>query len=335
MKRLSAHLRMRLCTNKVPNDEDWVRISNVIFFSLAGGAASIAGVLLNTIPNNEDGTFSLKEFESKIRGGDALHEPKTSMVVVENTHNLTGGKVIPLEWMDELAPICKRRNIKMHMDGARVFHAAEYLNVPVSRIARDFDSVTFCLSKSLCAPMGSILVGSRDFIEYARCMRRVLGGGVPQLGIVAAAGLVALEDILPRLGDDHRHTKQIAQAIYDMESPYVTVDIDRVQTNICFINFPYPEKYSAQYFLERLLQINNQELSAGITDDNGIGIVIKSLAPDEQRCLRIVLYHHIDDELTQLVIKKIQYCIEELSYPQTNEHRQHKVQRNEKISEAE
>lgn len=147
-------------------------------FLIPGGSASIAGVLLNTIPNNPDGTFSLEEFQSKIRGSDPLHEPRTSMVVVENTHNLTGGKVIPLDWMDELAVICKKRNIKMHMDGARVFHAAEYLNVPVSRIARDFDSLTFCLSKSLCCPVGSILVGSKEFIEYARCVRRVLGGGV-------------------------------------------------------------------------------------------------------------------------------------------------------------
>lgn len=138
---------------------------------------------MNTIPNKPDGTFSLEEFESKIRGSDPLHEPRTSMVVVENTHNLTGGKVIPLKWMDELAVICKKRDIKMHMDGARVFHAAEYLNVPVSRIARDFDSLTFCLSKSMCCPVGSVLVGSKEFIEYARCVRRVLGGGVPQMGM--------------------------------------------------------------------------------------------------------------------------------------------------------
>lgn len=191
----------------------------------SGGAASIAGVLLNTIPNKEDGTFSLKEFRSKIRGGDPLHEPKTTLVIVENTQNVCGGKVMPMEWLDELADICKEHKLNMHMDGARIFHAAEYLNVSVSRIARDFDSITFCLSKSLCCPAGSILVGSRDFIEYARCMRRVLGGGIPQMGILAAPGLIALNDIVPKLGNDHRRTKQIAQAIYDMQSPYVTVDI--------------------------------------------------------------------------------------------------------------
>lgn len=277
-----------------------------------GGAASIAGVLLSPINNNDDGTFSLKELKTKIRGGDRIHEPKTKLVVVENTQNVCGGKVIPFEWLDELSSICKTRGIKMHMDGARVFHAAEYLKVPVSRVARDFDSVTFCLSKSLCAPVGSIIVGSSEFIEYARCMRKGLGGGMRQVGILAAAGLIALEDIVPKLGNDHYHTKQIAQAIFDMKSPYVTVDIDNVQTNICMIQLLQPEKYSATYFMERLQHITSKELSAGITDKSGNGIIVKVCARDEWYCIRYVMYHHINDELTALAIKKITFCIEEL-----------------------
>lgn len=282
------------------------------FVYFQGGAASIAGVLLCPIPNNDDGTFSLKEYQTKLRGGDRIHEPKTNLVVVENTQNICGGKVIPLEWIDELALISKRRNIKMHMDGARVFHAAEYLKVPVSRIARDFDSVTFCLSKSLCGPVGSILVGSSEFIEYARCMRKGLGGGMRQVGVLAAAGLVALEDILPKLGNDHRHTKQIAQAIFDLKSPFVTVDIENVQTNICMIHLLQPEKYSAVYLLERLQKITNEELSAGVTDNSGNGIIVKVCARDEWNCIRYVMYHHINDEFTELAIKKIKYVIGEM-----------------------
>lgn len=262
--------------------------------------------------NNDDGTFSLKEFRTKIRGGDRIHEPKTNLVVVENTQNICGGKVIPLEWIEELSSICKSHGMKMHMDGARVFHAAEYLNLPVSRVARDFDSIQFCLSKSLCAPVGSMLVGSKDFIQYARCMRKGLGGGMRQVGILAAAGLVALEDIVPKLGNDHRRTKRIAQAIYDLKSPYVTVDINNVQTNICMIHLSQSEKYSATYLEKRLQQIDDKEISAGITDKNGNGIIVKVCARNEWNCIRYVLYHHINDELTELAIKKIIYCIEEL-----------------------
>lgn len=148
----------------------------ILLKTCLGEAASITGVSLNPLPNNTDGTFSLNEFRSRIRGSDPLHEPKTKLVIVENTHNLCGGRVIPLEWMDELAVICKKRKIKMHMDGARVFHAAEYLDVDVSRIARDFDSIVFNLCKSLCAPVGSVLMGSNEFIKRARRTRMALGG---------------------------------------------------------------------------------------------------------------------------------------------------------------
>lgn len=147
---------------------------------------------MNAIPNNDDGTYSLEEFQKRIRDSDNDHEPITTLAIVENTHNWCGGKVIPLSWIDELVSICKNHNIKMHMDGARIFHAAEFLNVPVSRIARDFDSITFCLSKSLCCPVGSVLVGSTEFIRMARRYRKVLGGGMRQVGHLAAAGLVAL-----------------------------------------------------------------------------------------------------------------------------------------------
>lgn len=283
------------------------------YFSVKGGAASVAGVLLNPIKNESDGTFSLKDFRAKIRGSDPLHEPRTSLVIVENTQNVCGGKVMPLDWMDELASICKNNDIKMHMDGARVFSAAEYLKVPVSRVCRDFDSVMFCLSKSLCAPVGSVIVGSKEFIQYARRMRTLLGGAMPQVGVLAAAGLVALKEVAPNITHDHRHAKQIAQAIYDLKSPYVTVDIDNVQTNICLIRLPKPDKYSAKHFLERLLQISNKELLAGVTDKAGDGIIVKVCGIDEWEFVRIVTYIHINDEITDLVIKKLKYCIEEIN----------------------
>lgn len=266
---------------------------------------------MSTIPNNDDGTFSLDTFRLKIRGDD-IHEPKTTLAIVENTQNICGGKVMPLDWLNEFTSICKSNSIKMHMDGARVFHAAEYLNISVAHLTRDFDSITFCLSKSLCAPVGSVLVGSKQFIAKARRMRKVLGGGMRQAGILAAAGLVALDEIVPNLGNDHIRMKRIAQAICDLKSPFLTTDVDKVQTNICMIHFLQSNKVSADDFVKRISEIKSEELAAGVIDSNGNGIILQAWARSERNCIRIVIYYHIDDNLTELAIKKLQYCINEL-----------------------
>lgn len=281
-----------------------------VFLYEQGGAATIAGVLLNPIQNKEDGTFCLEEMVSKFRGND-YHEPKTSLAIVENTHNMCGGKVIPLHWLDAFCSICKENNISTHMDGARVFHAAEYLKVPVARIARDFDSITFCLSKSLCAPVGSILVGTTAFIREARRIRKALGGGMRQAGILAAAGLVAIDDIVPNIGGDHIRLEKIGRAIEEIQSPYVTVDIANLQTNICIIKMTNVKKYPASILANRLVRIDENEVNNGVTDGNGNGIILK-VSTRDWSFMRIVLYHHITDELVELAIKKLQYCIKEL-----------------------
>lgn len=128
-----------------------------------GNSAHLAGVSLTQIQNKPDGTFCLNELRKKIRGSD-IHEPVTSLVLIENTHNYCGGKVLPLKWIEELAALAKENNLKIHMDGARVFNAAEFLNIPVSRIVRDVDSISFCLSKGLSCPVGCMLVGTKAFI---------------------------------------------------------------------------------------------------------------------------------------------------------------------------
>lgn len=175
-----------------------------------GGAGHIAGVQLSTIKNNNDGTFDLNELRTRIRGFD-LHEPMTKLVLVENTHNMCGGKVVPLEWLDTLGKYCKENNLVTHMDGARVFNASEYLNISPSRIVENIDSVCYCLSKGLSAPVGSILLGTKQFIEQARRFRKALGGGMRQVGILAAAGLVALDTIVPLLNDDHKQARKIGE----------------------------------------------------------------------------------------------------------------------------
>uniref|UniRef100_A0A1B0BCP1 Aromatic amino acid beta-eliminating lyase/threonine aldolase domain-containing protein n=1 Tax=Glossina palpalis gambiensis TaxID=67801 RepID=A0A1B0BCP1_9MUSC len=290
---------------------------------LATGAAQIAGVQLTTIQNRTDGTFCLDELQRKMHLYDDCHEPLTSLVIVENTHNMCGGKVIPLRWLDELISICKNKEmtngktIALHMDGARVFNAAQYLNESVARIARDFDSVCFCLSKGLSAPVGSVLLGSKTFIAEARRLRKVLGGGMRQCGILAAAGLVALEKIVPLLPEDHRRTRRIAQAINNLRSSNFNVDLDNVHTNILLIHMINP-KISASSFAKRLAEVTQKELNENITttDETGQemrGIQLKVSSRDWTYA-RIVLYNQISDKDIEYAIKKIEYVIQEYDH---------------------
>jgi len=273
-----------------------------------GGAAHLAGVSLNLIQNKPDGTFDLDEFEQKVRGFD-IHEPKTQLVMVENTHNMCGGKVLPLEWLEQLSKRARAHGLKIHMDGARVFNAAAYMNVPVSRIARDVDTVCFCLSKGLSCPVGSLLVGSKEFIKEAHRGRKALGGGMRQVGILAAAGLVALEQVVPLLGDDHKRAKRLAQAIYALNSKNFTVDMKVVQTNIFMIEL-LNSKIKSSDLTERLGRVEAAEIAAGVVDENRKGIIVKCGARDWS-FVRAVTHIQIDDQQIDLAIKKFAYVIKE------------------------
>ncbi|KAH8388587.1 hypothetical protein KR093_010492 [Drosophila rubida] len=285
-----------------------------IFLYEQGGAAHLAGVQLATIRNQPDGTFSLQELRHKIRNYKDCHEPVTSLVVVENTHNICGGKVIPLAYLDELAALVREpgvgiTRIALHMDGARVFNAAAALGVSVERITRDFDSVSVCLSKGLSAPVGSVLVGSKDFIAEAHRLRKALGGGMRQVGILAAAGLVALEQVVPLLVKDHERTKRIAAGVDKLRSPNVVVDMPSVQSNILLLQITQP-KLAADEFANRLGVVEPEEIAAGVTDKQGAGIVLKASARDWE-FMRLVLYHQVDDEQVELAIKKLTYVIKQ------------------------
>ncbi|XP_060648715.1 uncharacterized protein LOC132786248 [Drosophila nasuta] len=285
-----------------------------IFLYEQGGASHLAGVQLATIRNQPDGTFSLQELRHKIRNYKDCHEPITSLVVVENTHNICGGKVIPLAYLDELAALVREpgvgtTRIALHMDGARVFNAAAALGVSVERITRDFDSVSVCLSKGLSAPVGSVLVGSKAFIAEAHRLRKALGGGMRQAGILAAAGLVALEQVVPLLGKDHERTKRIAEGVDKLRSPNIVVDMPSVQSNILLLQIKQP-KLAADEFAKRLAIVEPEEIAAGVTDKQGAGIVLKASARDWE-FMRLVLYHQVDDEQVELAIKKLTYVIKQ------------------------
>ncbi|MBX5448648.1 low-specificity L-threonine aldolase [Thermogemmatispora sp.] len=195
-----------------------------------GGASRLGGIQLWVVPNQPDGSFDLQQLASAITDESDEHTPPTALLCLENTHNRCGGCVLSLEQMTTLCRLAHAHGLRVHVDGARIFNAAVALGVPASQLVAEADSVMFCLSKGLSAPVGSLLVGSRDFIRRARRTRKVLGGGLRQAGILAAAGIVALEQMVDRLAEDHEHARFLAQRLAEL--PQVRLDPPRVQTNI-------------------------------------------------------------------------------------------------------
>eukprot|EP00438_Fugacium_kawagutii_P034098 Skav232058 [mRNA] locus=scaffold1641:100591:102071:- [translate_table: standard] len=171
-----------------------------IFVYEQGGASSLMGIVLNTIQNQADGTLDLEEVAKYIKPNDP-HFAVAKVLALENTSNKLGGLVLPLDYMDKAGDFCQRHGLKMHVDGARLWNAAVALKVPIARLVQMADSVNVCLSKGLGAPVGSILVGPRDFIVKARRLRKAVGGGLRQVGVLAAAGLYALDHHFERLQD--------------------------------------------------------------------------------------------------------------------------------------
>ncbi|MTI86093.1 MAG: low-specificity L-threonine aldolase [Firmicutes bacterium] len=203
-----------------------------IYYYEVGSAAMFGGVQLNTVAGllSENGP----EVLAKAFRPANLHFPPTGLVCLENTFNRGGGTVMSAKTMSKMYNMCKERNLNVHLDGARIFHAATASGVNVKEFTRSCDSVMFCLSKGLGAPVGSLLAGSEEFIEKALRYRKALGGGLRQAGILAAAGLVALENIT-RLSEDHANAGRLAQALNDL--PGLEIDLNSVQTNIISVNF--------------------------------------------------------------------------------------------------
>jgi threonine aldolase len=193
-----------------------------------GGAMSaFGGIQPRTLPNQLDGTIDLAEIELAIRGDD-VHYPITRLIALENTHNRRNGVPLSVDYIQSVGALAKQHGLMLHIDGARIFNAAIALSVPASKLVAPADSVTFCLSKGLCAPVGSVLCGSREFIAKATRMRKQLGGGMRQAGILAAAGIISLEKMVDRLVEDHARAKTLAKGLAEIKS----LDVPEPATNI-------------------------------------------------------------------------------------------------------
>ncbi|AIL72624.1 low-specificity L-threonine aldolase [Vibrio vulnificus] len=194
----------------------------------AGGAAVLGSIQPQPVENNPDGTLPFDKLAAAIKPDDS-HFARTKLLSLENTIN---GKVLPLSYLQEARAFVDKHNLKLHLDGARVYNAATALDVPVRDIAQYFDSMTICLSKGLGAPVGSLLLGSKEYIAKARRLRKMVGGGMRQAGILAAAGKLALTEQVAQLKVDHANAKALAQGLSEL--PGVHVNPDFVQTNIVF-----------------------------------------------------------------------------------------------------
>ena len=244
-----------------------------------GGMAQLGGIHPRVIPNRPDGTLDPEDIVNAIRPNN-IHFPRTRLVVLENTHNFCYGSPLTPEYTRTIGDLVHERGLKLHIDGARIFNAAVALGVDVKELAAPADSITFCLSKGLSAPVGSVVCGSREFIEEAKRVRKVLGGGMRQAGVIAAAGIVALTQMVDRLAEDHANARRLAEGLAHI--PGFEVELERIRTNIVY--FDVVNGATAAEVAERAKEA---------------GVLVLALGPYRIRAVTHygIEAHHIDEAL--------------------------------------
>lgn len=224
-----------LLSQTKPGDQIMVERLSHIFGNEVGSAARIGGLMVYTYPSN-NGVPDLDNLEEMIGDPENVHKPATTLLCAENTHNFHGGVIIKPNDLQKMKFFADKKNMKLHIDGARIFNAAVALNIPVTELTQYGDSIMFCLSKGLSCPVGSIVAGSTEFIKRARKFRKMLGGGMRQAGIIACFGVVALEsNWINRLKEDHKNAKQLAEGMMGYNLP---IQVQSPETNIFFVSFP-------------------------------------------------------------------------------------------------
>ncbi|WP_425447195.1 low-specificity L-threonine aldolase [Dethiothermospora halolimnae] len=259
--------------------EDWAHIYR---YEVAG-LSFLSGLQAKTIKGH-NGIMNVNDVKDAICKDMDIHHPQTGLICLENTHNMAGGVVVPPEKMKEIYDLAKGNNIPVHLDGARVFNAATYLDCDVKEITQYTDSLMCCLSKGLSAPVGSILAGNKEFIERARRFRKMLGGGMRQAGILAAAGIIAIEGMTKRLYEDHKNIKLLSQGLGNIDG--IEIDEETINTNILMINV-------------KNTGYKSNELVAKMKDRG----ILTSEVTDE--IIRFVTHRHISKEDIDYSIKVI------------------------------
>ncbi len=222
----------QICLNVLtrPGDEVICEKDAHIFHYESGSPAALSGLQLNLVEGNKKGIFTVQQIEPLIRPLSAYYMARTKVIEIENTHNRAGGTINPIENIKSISELAKKYNLYMHLDGARIWNASVETGITPAEYASYFDSVSCCLSKGLGAPIGSIIAGSKDFIKEAYRVRKAWGGGMRQVGIIAAAGLYALKNNIERLKEDHQKAKLLAYNLSQIKN--IDIDLELVETNI-------------------------------------------------------------------------------------------------------
>ncbi|MBN1890073.1 MAG: low-specificity L-threonine aldolase [Thermoflexales bacterium] len=253
----------------------------------AGGSAAVGGIHPHTVKNQADGTLRLEEVEAAIRDDKNVHFPCTRLICLENTHNRCAGSVLSVAYTRAVSDLAHTHGLGLHIDGARIFNAAASLGVPARELAEPADSITFCLSKGLCAPVGAVVCGSRDFIRQARRHRKLIGGGMRQAGVLAAAGLIALEQGVPRLGQDHANARRLAEGL----AAIAGLTVEPVHTNMVYFRLAPETGLSDEQLLSRLAERG-----------------VKLMALNVHR-FRAVLHYWVDGEDVEVAVDTLREVI--------------------------
>jgi len=253
------------------------------FLFEAGGMSALGGVHPCQLPNQPDGTLELAGIQSAIREHDD-HEPVSRLIVLENTHNRCGGVALSLEYTRSVGELAHQHDLQVHLDGARLFNAAVDLGTSAKSLAEPADSVTFCLSKALCAPVGSVLCGSEAFIRSARRIRKQLGGGMRQAGILAAAGIVALDEMVDRLVEDHRRAANLAVGLAAI--PGLKLDPGTPYTNMIFMSLS--EEHTKLLAVDVARALRKEKILVGVVGE---------------RSFRLVTHYWIDDQAVNMTLE--------------------------------
>jgi threonine aldolase len=227
-------------------DEIILERDSHIYYYEVGGMSAVAGVIPRLIVGDR-GIPNPQGIRKALRD-ENLHYPMTNLICLENTHNRAGGTIIPPKVTEEICQLAHQRNIAVHLDGARIFNAAIALDIETILLTKNVDSVMFCLSKGLSAPVGSILAGSKEFIQRARKNRKMLGGGMRQAGILAAAGIIALENMVERLEEDHKNARILGEGLADISG--IKVDLATIQTNMVYFDLQESSMDTFQFLLK-------------------------------------------------------------------------------------
>lgn len=262
-------------------DEVIVGNQSHIYLNEAGGMSALGGIQPCPVQNQPDGTLALDDIFTSIRTED-VHHPITRLICLENTQNICGGVPLTPDYTRQVGELARTNKLLLHIDGARIFNAAVAQDIPVKGLVEPADSVMFCLSKGLASPIGSMVVGTRKFIARARHIRKMLGGGMRQVGIVAAAGIVSLERMTKRLGEDHARAKKMADGLRQVKG--LAVDSNSPHTNMVYLN------------LSEDVQINSIQIGERMKK---LGVLVDA---DNTRRFRLVTHYWIDDAAVEKAV---------------------------------